>query len=101
MNAQRLLALYDKIAEAPGAIPRLEALGFGTTFIAINKKQLTQFPLPLPPLAEQQRIVAKVEELMGVLDKLETTLATADTTRDSLLESLLHNPDLGRHSAQM
>ena len=47
-------------------------------------------PFPLPPLAEQHRIVAKVNELMALCDRLEASLATADTTRARLLEALLH-----------
>jgi len=50
--------------------PTLESLGFGTTFVAINKKQLISFIIPLPPLAEQHRIVAKVDELMALCDRL-------------------------------
>jgi len=46
--------------------------------------------VPLPPLAEQKRIVAKVDELMVVCDQLETNLTRADTTRQLLLEALLH-----------
>jgi type I restriction enzyme S subunit len=39
----------------------------------------------IPPLAEQRRIVAKVDELMAVLDALAATLTTARTTAASLL----------------
>ncbi|MFC2969492.1 restriction endonuclease subunit S [Acidimangrovimonas pyrenivorans] len=44
----------------------------------------------LPPLAEQHRIVAKVDALMALCDRLEVALAQADTTRTRLLEALLH-----------
>ena len=44
----------------------------------------------LPPFSEQQRIVAKVNELMAVCDRLESSLAGADITRNKLLESVLH-----------
>ena len=37
------------------------------------------------PLAEQRRIVAKVDELMAVLDALAAALATARTTAENLL----------------
>jgi type I restriction enzyme, S subunit len=46
-------------------------------------------PFPLPPLDEQHRIVAKVDELMALCDRLEASLATADSTRQRLLEVLL------------
>jgi type I restriction enzyme, S subunit len=50
---------------------------------------ILRLALPLPPLAEQHRIVAKVDELMALCDRLEAALSNADTTRARLLESLL------------
>jgi type I restriction enzyme, S subunit len=44
----------------------------------------------LPPLAEQHRIVAKVDALMGLCDRLEASLAAAEATRSRLLGALLH-----------
>jgi hypothetical protein len=41
-------------------------------------------------VAEQRRIVAKVDELMSLCDQLEASLAAAATDRARLLESLLH-----------
>ncbi|OYU37591.1 MAG: hypothetical protein CFE33_19910 [Pseudorhodobacter sp. PARRP1] len=46
--------------------------------------------IPLPPLAEQHRIVAKVDALMALCNQLESSLTTATTTRSRLLEHLLH-----------
>jgi type I restriction enzyme, S subunit len=46
-------------------------------------------PIPLPPIAEQHRIVAKVDELMVLCDRLEAALAAGDDTRRRLLEALL------------
>lgn len=42
--------------------------GTGTTFDAITGNQLRTFEIPLPPLPEQHRIVAKIEELFTKLD---------------------------------
>jgi type I restriction enzyme S subunit len=46
-------------------------------------------PIPLPPLAEQHRIVAKVNELMALCDRLEASLTDTASTRRRLLDALL------------
>ena len=63
--------------------------GTGTLPI-ISKGKWEVLPVPLPPLAEQHRIVAKVDELMTLCDQLEANLATSDDTRRRLLDALLH-----------
>jgi type I restriction enzyme S subunit len=49
----------------------------------------TENEFPLPPLAEQHRIVAKVNELMALCDRLEASLTYASATRRRLLDALL------------
>ena len=61
------------------------------TMPKINQGILRSLPIPLPPIAEQHRIVAKVDALMALCDRLEAALATADTTRARLLDALLHD----------
>ena len=56
----------------------------------INLGILTEVLIPLPPLAEQHRIVAKVDELMALCDQLETSLVIGNDTRRHLLDALLH-----------
>ena len=65
------------------------SMGRGIAFPSISKKQLETFPIPLPPLAEQHRISAKVEELMTLCDQLETSVATVNANGNRLLESIL------------
>lgn len=55
----------------------------------VNGRTLGRMFVPLPPLAEQHRIVAKVDELMALCDRLEASLVAADETRHRLLEALL------------
>jgi type I restriction enzyme S subunit len=62
----------------------------GATMQNLNQSILLNLPFGLPPLAEQHRIVAKVDALMALCDQLEASLATATTTRSRLLEALLH-----------
>lgn len=46
--------------------------------------------IPVPPLAEQRRIVAKVDELMALCDRLEGQLSIAQTESSRLLEAILN-----------
>jgi len=62
----------------------------GTAQPKMNQAKMNSIPIALPPLAEQRRIVAKVDELMTLCDQLEASLAAAATDRARLLESLLH-----------
>ena len=48
----------------------LESLATGTTFKAINGKVVRQIAIPVPPLAEQHRIVAKLNELLPLIDQM-------------------------------
>lgn len=61
----------------------------GTAQPKMTQPKMNSIPVALPPVAEQQRIVAKVDELMALCDRLEASLATADETRRRLLEALL------------
>ena len=67
-----------------------ELVKTGTTVQSLKYVEFEQQPFPLPPLAEQHRIVAKVDELMTLCDWLEASLATGDETRGRLVEALLH-----------
>lgn len=55
----------------------------------LNVGLIEQTLIPVPPLAEQRRIVAKVEQLMALVDTLEQQLATARSTASNLLTALV------------
>ena len=60
-----------------------------TTNIAnISLAKLRPLPFPIPPLAEQQRIVARVEELMELCDALEQSGRLADGQHARLTSTL-------------
>ncbi|HUU01038.1 MAG TPA: hypothetical protein VM425_06345 [Myxococcota bacterium] len=49
--------------------------------------------MPLPPLAEQRRIVERVGELMGLLDLLEQRLASKTATHDAFAAAAVYHLD--------
>jgi type I restriction enzyme, S subunit len=57
-------------------------MGRGIAFPSVSVKQIEGLAIPLPPLAEQHRIVAKVDELMVLCDRLEAARAEREATRD-------------------
>jgi len=68
------------------------------TLPILNKGRWEQLFLPIAPLAEQHRIVAKVDELMTLCGELEAALVSSQEERGRLLESLLHEALNGEHS---
>ena len=62
----------------------------GATMQNLNQSILLKMSIGLPPLAEQHRVIAKVDELMALCDRLEASLATGGETRARLVEALLH-----------
>ena len=63
--------------------------GKGVSQGNLNLSLIRNFLVPLPPLAEQHRIVAKVDQLMSLVDQLETQLAASRATSKNLLEALV------------
>lgn len=55
----------------------------------MSSKSLAMIPFPLPPLEEQSRIVAKVDELMALCDKLETQQQARRKLQNALRQSTL------------
>jgi type I restriction enzyme, S subunit len=45
--------------------------------------------IPLPPLAEQHRIVAEIDQLMGMCDRLEELIEAAKSKQTDLLNALM------------
>ena len=81
---------FVKALRASADEGRLAEYFTGTTFKHFTGTALRAYVFPLPPLAEQHRIVAKVDELMALCDRLEEARVVREVTRDRLLDSLLH-----------
>ena len=65
------------------------ASGTSSSMKNIGREVMCKLPIPLPPLAEQRRIVAKVEQLMALVDALETELAASRATAGELMEAIV------------
>ena len=61
----------------------------GTAQPNLSGADLAKFPVPVPPLAEQKRIVAKVDELMLLCDQLEQQTEASIEAHATLVEVLL------------
>lgn len=59
------------LMNSPYAISCKRELATGDIIVHISNEKLSSIWLPLPPLAEQKRIVAKIEELMPLVDRYE------------------------------
>jgi type I restriction enzyme S subunit len=56
----------------------------------VNGTKLQALAVPLPPLAEQQQVVAEVERRLSVIDELEATVEANFTRADRLRQSILN-----------
>ncbi|WP_081320079.1 restriction endonuclease subunit S [Pseudomonas rhizoryzae] len=63
--------------------------GTSSSMKNVSREQILNLPLALPPLAEQHRIVAKVDELMALCDRLEARQTDADSAHAQLVQALL------------
>lgn len=65
------------------------AAAAGGVVLNLNADKVRNVPIPLPPLAEQSRIVARVEELMRLCDALEAKVQLETTQHAQLANTLL------------
>lgn len=71
------------------ALKMLQRFDNGTARPNLSSANLRLFEVPLPPLAEQRRIIAKVDELMALCDRLDAARAQREATRDRLAAATL------------
>ena len=55
-------------------IDELQSDSSAITIAIVNKSKLGKMIMPIPPYQEQQRIVAKIEELFAVLDEIQKSI---------------------------
>jgi hypothetical protein len=72
----------------------------GTSAGNFNLEKIRSFPIPLPALAEQQAIVARVDSLMGMIDELEMQVAERKEQAQMLMRAVLGEAFAGGMGAE-
>ena len=83
--------------------PFLNAINAETSSVTVkhlSSKTVEEIPLPLPPLMEQRRIVANIEELFSELDKGVESLKTARAQLNVYRQAVLKHAFEGKLTAQ-
>ncbi len=63
--------------------------GMADSQVNISQDNMKGFPIPLPPLAEQNRIVQKLDELMQNCNELEASIKQSESQNEKLLQQVL------------
>ena len=71
----------------PDLMTRVQDKPVGATVQHLRVGGVETLLTPIPPLAEQRRIVAKVDHLMDLVDSLETQLVASRATAAKLLDA--------------
>jgi len=71
-------------------------VAFGTTRLRLTIPIFRDLPVPLPPIAEQHRIVSEVECRLSVIDELEAVFAANLNRAERLRQSILQHAFSGR-----
>ena len=74
---------------SPTFVAYVEGCQAGIAYPAINDRQFFSAWFPLPPMSEQERIVAKVDALMALCDSLKIGLAEASETQKQLADAIV------------
>ena len=71
---------------------KLIALGTGSTFKSIGRTALNDLLIPVPPLDEQENIVAELDCLSGIIEKKKQQLKEYDALAQSIFYEMFGNP---------
>lgn len=81
---------YYKYLNSPVCVEKMQKLAITTTgLFTLSVGKINNLIIPLPPLSEQDRIVAKIEQLMKLCDELEQTFQQNQKYTQELLQVAL------------
>jgi type I restriction enzyme S subunit len=85
-------AYLELALNSPQAVSEIDRRksGINDSGVSLTHEKLGTVLLPIPPLPEQQRIVAEVERRLSVIDEMEATVAANLKRADRLRQSILH-----------
>ena len=66
--------------------------GKGVTIKHLDKSSLFSIPIPVPPIAEQEKIVAELDCLSGIIEKKKQQLKELDALAQSIFYEMFGNP---------
>lgn len=55
----------------------------------LSMTNVSKFLIPIPPIVEQERIVARIDQLMALCDNLEQSITAASGSRTALLNAMM------------
>lgn len=80
------------------AVGSLARVAQGSTFSAINKKELAGLVLPAPPLPEQRKIAAILTSVDEVIENTEAVIEQLQVVKKAMMQELLTRGLPGRHT---
>ena len=88
----RIAQYVLRYLNSPNGIEAMQRLAITTSgLFSLSVGKIRTIAVPLPPLSEQHRIVAKIDELMAVCDRLDVSIASVQAESQHLLNAVLHD----------
>jgi type I restriction enzyme S subunit len=89
-SCQLLRPYLLMLVQSPFSQKMIWSKAEGAAMPHLSITDFAAMPIPIPPLAEQKRIVSKVSVLLSQLDELSARLRSRQSTTDALLTALIH-----------
>jgi len=89
LNADDFLRFTDSYMASPFLFSEIRKYDNGTAQPNLSANNFMQFLLPLPPLPEQRRILACIDQLMELCGRLDLQIEAATSKQEALLNAVM------------